>query len=601
MSISLSQLKNLHINPKSPYNNNLSFRYGEKLSDYYKDQFPSFTRHLVDEIPKIGSSISFSELNIELPFLSYISNQNIVKPNPEINMHVDNLNIFESSSGYVGLLGIRGTNLTSKGLKDIETVKRFVPDRRNFSAVAIFDIDSKNYSNIPAYSLIFLQVRQGDILKILVDRKAVTKEEYDNIKGYTASDSEYLESTRSTIRMWTNLTIVSEKQIELDSNYYPDFKINEIHRIDTDTFYYIVPLTISSGLYTLVVSVDNHIFGSLQKYRTIDYYGIHVIDYQYMLADFRHEYDTLIELPENNDPYLKIHTEKVIYYLENMINYTKIYNAVDKNYHVLHNDKGILAFPNNRIQFQSIIETDNLNYRITASILIKFADNLYTTVGSYVIDGSNLPTRTFTIEYLLPSSINDGIYTLAFVYDEIRHSNQMSYKSIRYYSLHVISIPPIPVATTDFGTLLGSGTTTYEWLTGVSGANLTREGVSTFDNRGVLGENRTGEVTYSDLILQAKAGDSLRFIARIGVESSTVDQGRTTRLWINLGSGTYTLINIIDGRPDLDGEEFGIHDYTVPTGTPAGNYAIAVTIDFVDIVHDLGYFRTTNYYSLHVF
>jgi len=156
----------------------------------------------------------------------------------------------------------------------------------------------------------------------------------------------------------------------------------------------------------------------------------------------------------------------------------------------------------------------------------------------------------------------------------------------------VSSGPPAPVQTVFTGTYawVGGGGTYYEWLTGCAGTNSSRTGVSTFNNIGTQGQNRAGAIYYPELILQARAGDTIVFTININTLYGDYEH---IRGWVNLGAGYFQIGDIwVNG-----GYQFAI-SYTIPVGTPAGNYALCGMNDYG---YQDGSYRSVNYYSLHVY
>ena len=153
--------------------------------------------------------------------------------------------------------------------------------------------------------------------------------------------------------------------------------------------------------------------------------------------------------------------------------------------------------------------------------------------------------------------------------------------------------PPTPVQTTFYGTYawVGGRNTSSEWVNGCSGSNLTRSNVSTFNNRYSQGAGRPGALYYPDLILQARAGDTIRFI--VSMSNGINADHEYIRAWINLGGGYYQIGNTLD---TYGGNTLTV-DYTIPVGTPAGNYALCGMNDYA--YYD-SYYRSVNYYSLHI-
>lgn len=156
----------------------------------------------------------------------------------------------------------------------------------------------------------------------------------------------------------------------------------------------------------------------------------------------------------------------------------------------------------------------------------------------------------------------------------------------------VSSGPPAPVQTVFTGTYawVGGGSTYYEWLTGCAGTNSSRTGVSTFNNIGTQGQNRAGAIYYPELILQARAGDTIVFTINMNTLYGDYEH---IRGWVNLGAGYFQI-----GEIWVNGSyQFAI-SYTIPVGTPAGNYALSALNDYG---YGDGSYRSVNYYSLHVY
>ena len=152
---------------------------------------------------------------------------------------------------------------------------------------------------------------------------------------------------------------------------------------------------------------------------------------------------------------------------------------------------------------------------------------------------------------------------------------------------------PTAVATVFTGTYVwsGGGSTGYEWLTGCSGENLSRTGVSTFNNIWTQGAGRSNVIYYADLILQARPGDTIRLV----VHGAAYGYTEVLRGWINLGGGYY---QIGYGAFYIDGNGGSITcDYTIPASTAPGNYALAGMLDYAG---SDGSYRSVNYYSLHI-
>jgi len=152
---------------------------------------------------------------------------------------------------------------------------------------------------------------------------------------------------------------------------------------------------------------------------------------------------------------------------------------------------------------------------------------------------------------------------------------------------------PVPVATNWTGTYAnafsgGQYGSSYEAISGCAGENLSRSNVSTFNNIGTQGLGRQMVITYMNLILQARPGDTIRITINVTVNGSWAE---TQRYYINLGSGYFSI-----GVTSSTGSTQQGVNYTIASGTLPGNYAIACTNDY----GGSGY-TTVNYYSLHIF
>jgi hypothetical protein len=126
---------------------------------------------------------------------------------------------------------------------------------------------------------------------------------------------------------------------------------------------------------------------------------------------------------------------------------------------------------------------------------------------------------------------------------------------------------PTPVATTYVNAPWPFGNTSYEWLTGASGINITRTGGTTFNNIGTYVRSRTNFVNNNNLILQAKAGDVLQFQLNNGATGSTDTE--INSLWLNLGSGWVFVQSV-----SYMGSHTATINYTLPTSLTSGNYGI---------------------------
>ncbi len=158
-----------------------------------------------------------------------------------------------------------------------------------------------------------------------------------------------------------------------------------------------------------------------------------------------------------------------------------------------------------------------------------------------------------------------------------------------------VATVPTPVATSFTGTYTtgpGGGNTSLEWITGCSGTNLSRSDVSTFNNIGTYGVNRTNVINNMNLILQAAPGNNIRIIINVG--QTNASDPETRRLYVNFGSG-YTNVST---NVTMTGGGNSTHDYTIPSNTVAGNYGICCTNDYNNGNNS---YTSVNYYSLHIF
>lgn len=152
---------------------------------------------------------------------------------------------------------------------------------------------------------------------------------------------------------------------------------------------------------------------------------------------------------------------------------------------------------------------------------------------------------------------------------------------------------PSAVATNFVGTYTtgpgGGNNTGYEAITGCAGVNLSRSDVSTFNNIGSQGLGRSPVIYYASLILQARAGDTIRITVNTVVSSQ--GDAEIQRVYINYGTG-YVYI----GGASFNGNAERSVDYVVPSGTVGGNYGICCTNDY----GGAGGYTSVNYYSLQI-
>ena len=152
---------------------------------------------------------------------------------------------------------------------------------------------------------------------------------------------------------------------------------------------------------------------------------------------------------------------------------------------------------------------------------------------------------------------------------------------------------PTPVASSIPGASGGLGNTSYEIITGLYANNTTRsEGTTSFDNRGAGVRGSSNNVSYPNLIIQAKPGDVLNLIGRINTNGY---YNEYCEFWVWLGSiwSRFTAFSAtFSGNRDFN------VNYTIPSNTSAGNYALAVASSYNSVGYP--YYRSWKSYSLHV-
>ena len=134
--------------------------------------------------------------------------------------------------------------------------------------------------------------------------------------------------------------------------------------------------------------------------------------------------------------------------------------------------------------------------------------------------------------------------------------------------------PPTPANPTNLAaiTLTGGAITTYEILTGVGAVNNTRAEGTEFDNRGTLALGGASVSRYPNLILQARAGDSITFLLRVA--KSSAPDNEYVRGWVSYDSGvTWNVIGTANNNTTTPADF--TFNYTIPAGTANGNYALA--------------------------
>jgi hypothetical protein len=179
-------------------------------------------------------------------------------------------------------------------------------------------------------------------------------------------------------------------------------------------------------------------------------------------------------------------------------------------------------------------------------------------------------------------------------------SGQISINNFRgkskIQSVPVSSGIPTSVQTNYSGTFAaipwGLGNTAFEALSGVSGINLTRNDVSTFNNLYTQGLNRPNFINYQNLILQAKPNDTIRLNAHFSASGS---YSEFLTAFINFGYGYSSL-----GTQGIYSNSGTAQwDYVIPSGTPSGNYGLLFYNNY-GAAGDSSY-ASANFYSLHIF
>lgn len=153
--------------------------------------------------------------------------------------------------------------------------------------------------------------------------------------------------------------------------------------------------------------------------------------------------------------------------------------------------------------------------------------------------------------------------------------------------------PPTPVATSIPSYSGGLGTTSYEIVRGLYANNITRsEGTTTFDNRTATTLGSSNNVVYASLIIQAKPGDTLNLISRL---NTSAGYNEYSEFWVWLGVSWYRFAS--PNATFTGDRDFSVY-YTIPSTTPAGNYALAVACSYSTVGSSS--YRSWKSYSLHV-
>jgi len=164
----------------------------------------------------------------------------------------------------------------------------------------------------------------------------------------------------------------------------------------------------------------------------------------------------------------------------------------------------------------------------------------------------------------------------------------------------ILSAPQQTIFTGTYATLMSAeplinNQTAYEWITGCSGTNLTRNGLSTFNNINSQEKNRVSLLYYPQLILQAKAGDTIQFNINIYAISNYIE---TITGYVNFGDEYKKIGSVRTPTPMFDVEYTYTLEitYTIPVGTPVGNYALGATNHYDQDVR----YMSGNAYSLQI-
>ena len=212
----------------------------------------------------------------------------------------------------------------------------------------------------------------------------------------------------------------------------------------------------------------------------------------------------------------------------------------------------------------------------------------YTSSGG----GSGGSTTSYYLEFNLgtPTAIASGGYVSGVPY--IPAPGSAIKFSDFYYQAPSSGPPNPPNQTGNKGVSGGLGNTGYEIITGLYANNTSRtEGTTSFDNRGATGRNSSNNVAYMNLIIQAKPGDVLNLIGRINT-SGTYNE--YCEFWVWLGSWS----RFTSPNASFSGNRDFSVNYTIPSSTPAGNYALAVACSYSSLGSSS--YRSWKSYSLEV-
>lgn len=210
-------------------------------------------------------------------------------------------------------------------------------------------------------------------------------------------------------------------------------------------------------------------------------------------------------------------------------------------------------------------------------------------------DGQDVQNQTtYRLEFNLPSPTGSGGgYVTDVNYIPSYSQPYVTISLSDFYYQAPSTDPPAPVASSIPGAAGGLGNTSYEIITGLYANNTTRtEGTTSFDNRGIAGLGTSNNVSYPNLIIQAKPGDTLNLIGRIRTNGTYTE---FCEFWVWYG-GSWT--RFAGPSASFSGDRDFSVNYTIPTGTSAGNYALAVACSYSTI--ESTSYRSWKSYSLHV-
>lgn len=153
--------------------------------------------------------------------------------------------------------------------------------------------------------------------------------------------------------------------------------------------------------------------------------------------------------------------------------------------------------------------------------------------------------------------------------------------------------PPTPVASSIPDRSGSVGITSYEIVRGLYANNLTRsDGTTSFDERYATDIGSSNDVKYPNIIIQAKPGDTLNLISLL---YTTGNYKEYSEFWVWLGSSWSIFASPYE---TFSGPYLFDVNYTIPSDTPAGNYALAVACSYYNLGSST--YRSWKSYSLHV-